>query len=103
MKVKRTQAQKGKPKVYTVASQRLALRGEQRKSGTAHAGVDLGVCDSPMGCMAFFECLALIFSEKRSSFKVKKPSPEKLPPSTFLFSPCVRLMTAVSILVFFVF
>lgn len=86
MKVKRTQAQKEKPKVCTVASQRLALRGEQQKSGTAHAGIDLGVCDSPMGCMAFFECLALIFSEKQSSFKKKNTNPKKLPPPIFLFS-----------------
>jgi len=51
MKVKGTWARKLKPKVCTVASQRLALRGEQQKSGTVYAGTDLGVCSSPECCI----------------------------------------------------
>lgn len=51
MKVKGTQAQKLKPKVCTVASQRLALRGEQQKSGTVYAWTDLGVCAGPLWCI----------------------------------------------------
>lgn len=51
MKVKGAQAQKLKPKVCPVASQRLALRGEQQKSGTAHAEFNLAVCVSPLCCI----------------------------------------------------
>lgn len=50
-KVKGTQAQNLKPKVCAMASQRLALRGEQQKSGTAHTGLDLRVCASPLCCI----------------------------------------------------
>lgn len=50
-KVKGTQAQKLKPKVCAVASQRLALRGEHQKSGRAHARIDVGVCASPLCCI----------------------------------------------------
>lgn len=48
MKVKGAQARKLKLKVCPVASQRLALRGEQQKSGTAHTEICLVVCVSPL-------------------------------------------------------